>query len=329
MTSGKDFRKENGGVKDFYEILSRGIDIKEPLGPLSTAAQIRNAYRKQVLKWHPDKHPNDPPDAKATAETMIKAINNAYEVLKNQDTKTLYDGVYEAEKARKGGGVRGAAPSTGQRQTYSPPQSPPRSSDARSGDHSGGRSSGTRIFVNGVEVSREEAARWGIHIGSRTSRSESGLESQISESYEGVRTVRISNEKSSIKLGLSNDGKVYVNGFAAKKPQLSTDGVLSIEDIAGTVLLPRRQSGLYVAARTEVGNIEGDVAHQGTLRAEVGHVKLNIHAPLEVIAEVEVGSGGGRYYPPSGRPTGRLEVKTEVGNVKIAYAGAAATAGSR
>ena len=38
-------------------------------------ATIKKAYRKLVLKWHPDKHPEN----RDEAETQIRKINNAYE----------------------------------------------------------------------------------------------------------------------------------------------------------------------------------------------------------------------------------------------------------
>ena len=38
-------------------------------------ATIKKAYRKLVLKWHPDKHPEN----REEAETQIRKINNAYE----------------------------------------------------------------------------------------------------------------------------------------------------------------------------------------------------------------------------------------------------------
>ena len=49
-------------------------------------ATIKKAYRKLVLKWHPDKHPEN----RDEAETQIRKINNAYEaVRKRQHVLTL------------------------------------------------------------------------------------------------------------------------------------------------------------------------------------------------------------------------------------------------
>jgi len=64
--------------KNYYQIL--GV-TKETSG-----ADIRKAYRKLALEFHPDKH-----DDKAIAEKMIVEINEAYEVLSDEDKRRRYD----------------------------------------------------------------------------------------------------------------------------------------------------------------------------------------------------------------------------------------------
>jgi len=64
--------------RDYYEIL--GIDKN------ASAAEIKKAYRKMAIKYHPDKNPDD-----KDAEANFKEAAEAYEVLSNADKKARYD----------------------------------------------------------------------------------------------------------------------------------------------------------------------------------------------------------------------------------------------
>ena len=64
--------------QDYYEIL--GVSKN------ASAAEIKKAYRKMAIKYHPDKNPND-----KQAEEMFKKSAEAYEVLSNPDKKARYD----------------------------------------------------------------------------------------------------------------------------------------------------------------------------------------------------------------------------------------------
>ena len=64
--------------EDYYDILgiSKG----------ATEAEVKKAYRKMALKYHPDKNPDD-----TEAEEKFKKAAEAYEVLSNADKKARYD----------------------------------------------------------------------------------------------------------------------------------------------------------------------------------------------------------------------------------------------
>lgn len=64
--------------RDYYEIL--GVDKN------ASADEIKKAYRKLAMKYHPDKNPGD-----KAAEENFKEINEAYEVLNNDDNRARYD----------------------------------------------------------------------------------------------------------------------------------------------------------------------------------------------------------------------------------------------
>ena len=65
--------------EDYYAILG----IKKD----ATEAEIKKAYRKLALKWHPDKNPNN----REEAEEKFKKINEAYSVLSDKNKRNQYD----------------------------------------------------------------------------------------------------------------------------------------------------------------------------------------------------------------------------------------------
>ncbi|MBI5962924.1 MAG: DnaJ domain-containing protein [Chloroflexi bacterium] len=64
--------------KDYYKIL--GVERK------ASADDIRSAYRKLAMKYHPDKNPGD-----KKAEDKFKEINEAYQVLSDDQKRARYD----------------------------------------------------------------------------------------------------------------------------------------------------------------------------------------------------------------------------------------------
>jgi len=73
---------------DYYEVLE--------LTPSSPPQDIKKAYRRLALKWHPDKNPNN----KNAAEEKFKKIAEAYETLSKPEKRRLYDQIRESGGAR-------------------------------------------------------------------------------------------------------------------------------------------------------------------------------------------------------------------------------------
>src|SRR5437868_13376673 len=80
--------------RDYYEVL--GVERK------SSDEEIKKAYRKLAVKYHPDKNPDDP-----HAEEKFKEIGEAYDVLMDADKRAAYDRYGHAAFAQGGGGFRG------------------------------------------------------------------------------------------------------------------------------------------------------------------------------------------------------------------------------
>jgi DnaJ-class molecular chaperone len=77
---------------DYYDILG--------ISKSASADEIKKAYRKQALEWHPDRHK----DEKEAAEKRFKEINEAYQVLSDPSKRSSYDQFGSAGPQGFGGG---------------------------------------------------------------------------------------------------------------------------------------------------------------------------------------------------------------------------------
>ncbi|MGZ4055793.1 MAG: DnaJ domain-containing protein, partial [Bacteroidia bacterium] len=81
--------------RDFYEILE--------INKNASADEIKKAYRKMAIKYHPDKNPGD-----KVAEEKFKEAAEAYEILSSPEKKQRYDQYGHAGLGGNGGfGGRG------------------------------------------------------------------------------------------------------------------------------------------------------------------------------------------------------------------------------
>ena len=64
--------------KDYYDILN--------VSKSASDSEIKSAYRKLAMKYHPDRNPDD-----KSAENKFKEVSEAYDVLKDREKRSAYD----------------------------------------------------------------------------------------------------------------------------------------------------------------------------------------------------------------------------------------------
>src|SRR5216117_3752114 len=80
--------------RDYYEVLGVGRSANDE--------EVKRAYRKLAVQFHPDKNPDDP-----HAEEKFKELGEAYDVLMDADKRAAYDRFGHAAFAQGGGFGRG------------------------------------------------------------------------------------------------------------------------------------------------------------------------------------------------------------------------------
>ena len=65
-------------ARDYYDILG--------IAKSASDSEIKAAYRKLAMKYHPDRNPNN-----SEAEKKFREVTESYEVLKDKEKKSAYD----------------------------------------------------------------------------------------------------------------------------------------------------------------------------------------------------------------------------------------------
>ena len=84
--------------RDFYDVLG--------VGKNASSDELKSAYRKLAVKYHPDKNPGD-----KNAEDKFKEASEAYGILSDKEKKQNYDNfghaAFEGGSGRQSGGFGG------------------------------------------------------------------------------------------------------------------------------------------------------------------------------------------------------------------------------
>ena len=82
--------------RDYYKIL--GVDRN------ANENEIKKAYKKLAIKWHPDKN-NQSEEAQKLAEKTFRDINDAYSVLSDPKKKNMFDNGMDPNNPEEAGKI--------------------------------------------------------------------------------------------------------------------------------------------------------------------------------------------------------------------------------
>ena len=128
--------------RDYYEVLGVAKSV--------SAEDIKKAYRKLAMQFHPDRNPDDP-----SADQKFREVNEAYDILKDEQKRAAYDrfghAAFEQGRGFGGGGAGDSHFASGFADIF----------DEMFGEFMGGRRGGGQARGNdlryNLEVSLEEA----------------------------------------------------------------------------------------------------------------------------------------------------------------------------
>ncbi len=219
--------------KDYYEQLG--------VTRTATADELKKAYRKLALEWHPDRHQKD----KEIAEKKFKELNEAYQVLSDPKKRAVYDQHGHAAFAPGGGGGSAASgnPFGGFQYSY---------------QQGGQNPFGSADFGDPFEIFEQF---FGGGFNRAPQKPHYALAIEFMEAVKGVeKQVSIEGKKRTIKIpaGVENGNRINFDDFSltiSVKP--SSDFERDGADIYGKVLIP--YSFAVMGGNIDVKTVEGNV----------------------------------------------------------------------
>lgn len=267
-------------ARDYYDILGVNRTASED--------EIKKAYRKKAKQYHPDANPNNP-----TAESKFKEANEAYEVLKDSDKRSMYDRFGENWKNYQGfngqtnpyGGGQGGAAYADMSDMF----------DTIFGQGGGRRRRGSGGFRTNFNMQRPgEDIEQAVYI-------------NLQEAYEGTKRIITKNGReinvnipkgatTGTKVRLSGEGQPGVNGGPAGNLYL-------VVNVADDKNFERKDDDLYVDVKVDVftAMLGGEVEVPTMTRP----VRMKIKSGMQ----------SGQKLRLSGKGMPKLRGKNEFGNL--------------
>jgi curved DNA-binding protein len=250
--------------KDYYSIL--GVDRK------ANEEEIKRAYRKLALKYHPDRNPNN-----QQAEEKFKEINEAYQVLSDAQKRARYDQLGESYFTwqQRGGGQGGF----NWEDWYSTPRGGYRRVEVDNVEELFGGGLGdfseffTRIFGGMAGAAGSGARRSGRAAQASPQEFQHPVQISLAEAFTGTqRRIEIDGRKLEVKIpaGARTGTKIRV-ADAVVSPVGQTGDLYLVIEVANDVRFERKGNDLYTEIEVDLYKavLGGEVTVQ-TLGGKLG-----------------------------------------------------------
>ncbi len=273
-------------ARDYYDILGVNRTASED--------EIKKAYRKKAKQYHPDTNPDNP-----SAESKFKEANEAYEVLKDSEKRSMYDRFGENWKNYQG--VNGQSPYGG----GTPYGAGGETSYADMSDMF------DSIFGQQGNTGRRRRGSSGFRTTFNTQRPGEDIEQPVNislqEAYEGTKRIITKNGReinvniprgatTGTKVRLSGEGQPGINGGPAGNLYL-------VVNVAEDGAFERKDDDLYVDVK-----VDAFTAMLG------GTVEVpTMSRPVRM--KIKAGMQSGQKLRLSGKGMPKLREKNQFGNL--------------
>ena len=245
--------------KDYYKIL--GVDRK------ASADEIKKAYRKLALQYHPDRNPDD-----KIAEERFKEFNEAYQVLGDENKRARYDQLGSSYSDWQGRGAPGnfnwgdwVSQQGGQGRQGGATQV---NIDDLFGSAGGGSFSDFFSSIFGAGGARQARPRQRM-----APRYEQTVRISLEEAFQGAkRKLQVGDRLKEVTLpaGARTGTKVRVSGAGPVGPDGQPSDIYLLVEVADDPTFERKGNDLHTNAKIDVFDaILGGVARVDTLSGKV------------------------------------------------------------